>query len=192
MKKELSTKLHQKMVPSVKKAPKDYLKEPYARILIPEEDGGFSAEVLEFPGCYAQGETAGEAFTNLEKAAIAWIEVCLDQGQEIPPPSSNQGYSGRLALRMPRALHRAATHKAHRDGVSLNQCLVTAVAAWVGADNLVERMAHKIEMNFVQANFIQIIPFSGAATWAPLNLPSNAAVTVIPTPPKFERLELTP
>src|SRR5438128_12498600 len=103
MKKELSTKLRQETALSAKKTPKDYLKEPYARILIPEEDGRFSAEVLEFPGCYAQGDSAGEAFGNLEKAAIAWIEVCLAQGQEIPPPSSNQGYSGRVALRMPGA-----------------------------------------------------------------------------------------
>lgn len=67
-------------------------------------------------------------------------------------------------------------HKAHRDGVSLNQCLVTAVAAWVGVDNLVERMAHKIEMNFVQANFISITPFSGTMpSWF---LPSNAAAVI--------------
>jgi predicted RNase H-like HicB family nuclease len=147
--------------PLVKKSPratasfgrrsaKDYLKLPYARILIPGEDGRFSAEVLEFPGCYSQGDSAGEAFTNLEKAAAAWIEACQKLGQEIPPPSANQGFGGRFALRLPRSLHRLAAHKAERDGVSLNQCLVAAIAAWVGADNLFERITRKVDTHFVQ------------------------------------------
>jgi len=182
MKKELSARTSRRTVASAKKTPQDYLKEPYARILIPEENGGFSAEVLEFPGCYAQGDSAGEAFDNLEKAAAAWIEVCLEEGQEIPAPSSNQGFSGRVALRMPRALHRAAMHKAHRDGISLNQCLVTAIAAWVGADNLVERLTHKVEMNFVQANLIYITPSLGTPSWF---LPSNAAAVIPHSPVQF-------
>ncbi|KKK46677.1 hypothetical protein LCGC14_3162840, partial [marine sediment metagenome] len=41
------------------------LKRPYTRILVPEEDGSFSAEILEFPGCYADGETATDAYDNL-------------------------------------------------------------------------------------------------------------------------------
>jgi predicted RNase H-like HicB family nuclease len=126
---------------------KSYLRQPYARILIPEEEGGFSAEILEFPGCFADGETPVEAFRNLESVAESWIEASLEQGQEIPPPSANHSYAGRIALRLPRDLHRQAARKADRDGVSLNQVLVTAVAAWVGADNLFERIAHRIEMN---------------------------------------------
>ena len=132
----------------------DYLKQPYARILIPEADGTFSAEVLELPGCYAEGETADEAYRNLEAAAKSWIAVELARGQNIPPPSANHGYSGRIVLRLPRDLHRLAARKAQRDGVSLNQCLVTAVAAWVGADNLFERIAERVQVR-VQVNWIQ-------------------------------------
>lgn len=131
---------------------KSYLRLPYARSLIPAEEGGFFAEILEFPGCFAEGETPNEAFSNLESVAESWIEAALEQGLEIPPPSANETHSGRIALRLPRDLHRQAAHKAQRDGVSLNQCLVTAVAAWVGADNLFERIAHRVEMNFVQQN----------------------------------------
>jgi predicted RNase H-like HicB family nuclease len=116
--------------------PERYLAQPYARILVPDAKGGFSAELLEFSGCFAEGETANEAYANLERAASSWMEVALSQGQEIPPPSASYGYSGRLVLRLPRELHRLASQKANRDGVSLNQCLVTAIAAWVGADNL--------------------------------------------------------
>ncbi len=133
-----------------KPSPRDYLKLPYARILIREDDGRFSAEILEFPGCYSQGSSAEDAFENLERAAAAWIEACQKLGQEIPPPSANQGYGGRFALRLPRSLHRLAAHKAERDGVSLNQCLVAAIAAWVGADNLFERITRRIDTHFVQ------------------------------------------
>jgi len=66
----------------------EYLKEPYSRILIPEEDGGFSAKILEFDGCYAIGETVEEAYRNLENTARSWIGVCLDHGLDIPPPAT--------------------------------------------------------------------------------------------------------
>jgi predicted RNase H-like HicB family nuclease len=139
--------------PATKDA-KSYLRLPYARILIPETEGGFFAEILEFPGCVTEGETPDEAFHNLESVAESWIESCIEQGQDIPPPSANHRFSGKIALRLPRDLHRLATYKAQRDGVSVNQVLVTAIAAWVGADNLVDRLATKIQVNFVQANFI--------------------------------------
>jgi predicted RNase H-like HicB family nuclease len=159
---------------------KSYLRQPYARILIPEDEGGFFAEVLEFPGCFAEGETPDEAFHNLESVAESWIEACLEQGQEIPPPSANHSYAGRIALRLPRDLHRLAVHKAKRDGVSLNQVLVTAVAAWVGADNLFERIAHKIERKFVMSS----TPLSGTGSmWL---LPSDAAAVIPEFPLKVE------
>jgi predicted RNase H-like HicB family nuclease len=127
------------------KKAQSYLRLPYARILIPEADGRFSAEILEFPGCLAQGDTVDEAFADLERAAELWLNVSLKLKQPIPPPSANHGYSGKFALRLPRDLHRLVARKAERDGVSVNQCLVTAIAAWVGADNLYERMLDRLQ-----------------------------------------------
>jgi antitoxin HicB len=126
------------------KAAQDYLKEPYARILIPEEEGGYSAEILEFSGCFAEGETADEAMQALERAADAWIQAALDQGQEIPPPFRNQGYGGKIALRLPKSLHRQATEFAERDGTSLNQFLVSAIAARVGAEEFYNRLTTQV------------------------------------------------
>jgi hypothetical protein len=42
-------------------------------------------------------------------------------------------YSGKLVLRMPKSLHRHAAFAANRDGVSLNQFIVSSVAEQVGA-----------------------------------------------------------
>jgi len=114
--------------------PDEILKAPYSRVLIPEEDGTFSSEILEFPGCFAQGKTADEAFGNLEKAAKVWIEASLAQGLNIPSPAINHNYSGKIALRIPRSLHKRASQMAARDATSLNQFLVAAIASRVGAE----------------------------------------------------------
>ena len=126
------------------KTPDDYLKLPYSRVLIPDE-GSYAAEILEFPGCFSQGETPDEAIKNLEKAAWSWIQVALAQELEIPEPYLNQGYAGKIALRLPRSMHRQATRLAERDGVSLNQFLVSAIAARIGAEDFYTRLAEKIE-----------------------------------------------
>src|SRR5215212_8928092 len=89
------------------RAPEEYLQAPYARVLTPDEEtGGYTAEILEFPGCVTEGDTADEALANLEAAAEAWIEATINSGQEVPGPSLSQGYGGRIALRLPRSLHR--------------------------------------------------------------------------------------
>lgn len=62
---------------------------PYIRTVIPTE-GTFHAEMFEFPGCIATGETAGEALRNLERVAASWLYAALVQGQKIPEPL---GYS---------------------------------------------------------------------------------------------------
>ena len=123
----------------------EYLRKPYSRILIPNEEGGYSAELLEFPGCVAQGETTDEAYKNLEDAAESWIEACQETNQEIPEPFINQGFGGKIALRLPRSLHRQAARLAERDGVSLNQYLVAAVAGKVGEDDAYHRMLQQTE-----------------------------------------------
>jgi predicted RNase H-like HicB family nuclease len=124
---------------------KDYLQQPYARIVIPVEPSSFHAEILEFPGCFAQGETVEEAYTNLENAAESWIESCLSHGQEIPEPSSSLTYSGRVALRLPRNIHRKASQMAERDETSLNTYLVSAVSAKVGAEDFYNVLAQRLE-----------------------------------------------
>lgn len=134
--------------------PREYLKLPYARTVIPLEEGGFYAEILEFPGCYAQGETIDEAYKNLEIAAESWILVSLDRHQEIPEPTSSVGYSGRVVLRLPRSLHRQASKRAARDRTSLNTYLVAAVAAKVEAQDQYNMLARQMEQRMVDAALV--------------------------------------
>ncbi len=123
----------------------EILKRPYARILTPDPNGkGYTAEVLEFPGCIAEGDTPQEAYVNLEEITKSWVESTLKQGQNIPEPSTSQGFAGKIALRLPRTLHRKVVQMAERDGTSLNQFLLTAVSERVGAANLYARMIEQL------------------------------------------------
>jgi antitoxin HicB len=112
------------------KTPKEYLKGPYARVLIPDsETGTYAALIREFPGCVAQGNTVQEATSRLESAAESWIQSCLDVGQPIPEPMAARQYSGKVVLRLPRSLHHKAVEMAEAEKTSLNTLLVAAVAS---------------------------------------------------------------
>ena len=122
-----------------------YLRKPYARVIIPDDSGRYAAQVLEFPGCFAEGDTPEEAYKNLQEAAENWLDSAHSQGMAIPEPFASQGYSGTISLRLPKSMHRRAAEYAHRDGVSLNQFLVSAIAARVGAEDLLTILADKLD-----------------------------------------------
>jgi predicted RNase H-like HicB family nuclease len=133
----------------MKKTAKDYLKEPYSRVLVPESDGTYSADILEFPGCFAEGKTPNEAYANLERIAESWIEAALEQGQDIPAPIEAHNFSGRNALRIPRSIHKQAAKFAKMEDTSLNQFFLTAIAARVGAEDFAERLYNRLEAKCV-------------------------------------------
>src|SRR4030042_1314780 len=154
-----------------------YLKKPYSRILIPDlESGTYTAEILEFPGCIAQGNTPKEAYERLEKSAKAWIEAAFELSQEIPLPAFVCGYGGKSALRLPKSLHRQAAMAAGRDGTSLNQFIVTAIAEKVGAHTLYEKLTERVEQVFFQAVVNRVVYVTAplkeqATTSMPLQFP---------------------
>lgn len=116
-----------------RKQPKDYLRAPYSRVVIPDEEtGSYTARMLEFPGCVTQGDSVQDAYELLDDAAEAWIEAALELNQEIPPPAEERSYSGRVLVRLPKSVHRRAAEFAEQEGTSLNQFIVAAVAERIG------------------------------------------------------------
>lgn len=113
--------------------PNDILKLPYGRLIKPEPDGSFFAQIVEFPGCFATGESAAEAMSNLEDVAVSWVASVIASGRAVPPPAETMDYSGRLVLRMPKSLHQKASERAIVEGVSLNHFIVACVAENVGS-----------------------------------------------------------
>ena len=112
--------------------PADYFKLPYSRVVVPEDDGTFRAEIQEFPGCIATGDTEVDALAALKDVALSWLESVAAMGKAIPEPMEYLQYSGKLVLRMPKTLHRKAAVAAERDGTSLNQFIVSSVAEQIG------------------------------------------------------------
>lgn len=123
---------------------REYLKQPYSKLLMPDESGGYVAQVMEFPGCIAEGETADEAIHNLDEAMLDWLEEVIESGQRVPEPLAAQGYSGHFALRIPKWVHREAARRAQADSVSLNQRIVEAIGERLGAEGYVDRLIQKL------------------------------------------------
>lgn len=105
-----------------------YLNLKYPVLLVPELEGGYTALIPGLPGCASVGETPEEALANVEEARQLWLETAYEYGDEIPLPSTEREYSGRVLLRMPKSLHRRLAEEAEREGVSLNQYMVSLLA----------------------------------------------------------------
>ncbi|MBD2571295.1 type II toxin-antitoxin system HicB family antitoxin [Anabaena lutea] len=105
-----------------------YLNLQYPVTFYPDAEVGYVAEIKDLPGCFTQGETLEETMTNINEARELWIETAYEAGDNIPLPSTDDSYSGKLMLRMPKSLHRRLSETAEREGVSLNQYIVYLVS----------------------------------------------------------------
>lgn len=100
---------------------------PYTMIVrkVKDESGEYYvAQVLEFDGCHAHGDTAEEAIRELRIVMELWIEAKLKRGLEIPEPAIDDRFSGRFLVRTPKSLHRKLVQQAKLEGVSLNQLVL--------------------------------------------------------------------
>ncbi len=102
------------------------------RPLTKEEGGGYLVEVLDLPGCMADGETPQEAFTEVLSAIESWIKTAEEFGDPVPKPSTSEKYSGQWRLRVPKSLHAALALKAKEESVSLNTLAATLLAEGIG------------------------------------------------------------
>ena len=57
-----------------------------------ESDSAFIVEVLELPGCMADGKTYVEAVTNAEIVIQEWLETAQELGHDIPLPKGKLSY----------------------------------------------------------------------------------------------------
>lgn len=144
--------------------PMEILKQPYARRLTPDEDGGYVATIQEFAGCIAEGDTADEAVKNLEAAAESWIEARLEQNQPIPDPVLLYGYSGKIALRIPRGIHKQIAELAMAEGTSINQLILTAVSSYVGANGVVANACKQLSYRIQQTQVLRALPANAPVT----------------------------
>jgi predicted RNase H-like HicB family nuclease len=58
-----------------------------------QEDRAFIAEVLELPGCMAEGKTYKEALSNAEIIIAEWIDTARELKRPIPQPKGKLMYA---------------------------------------------------------------------------------------------------
>ena len=105
-----------------------YLDREYPFNVVADPDGGYVILFPDLPGCMTQVETLEEIGSAADEVRRLWIETEYEDGDKIPLPSYPEEYSGKFNVRMPRGLHRQLVRAAERDGVSLNQYVVTLLA----------------------------------------------------------------
>ena len=119
--------------PEVAAKVEKYLQQPYHKVVSGNAAEGFLVELMELPGCMTDGRTEAEALANVPEAMAAWLETALLDGAPIPAPFPERTYSGKVIVRMANSLHERLAQQAAREGVSLNQWLVTLLAQGAGA-----------------------------------------------------------
>ncbi len=93
-----------------------------------DDDEYWLAELLDLPGCMADGSSTDEALESLEEAKRLWIETQIEDGYEVPEPAQSHDYSGKFLVRMPKSLHYRLAMQAKREGVSLNQYVISQLS----------------------------------------------------------------
>lgn len=107
----------------------DYLSLDYTtEVKFDPVDNIYIVKVKELKDCMSHGETIQEAFDEIEVAKRLWIETAIDHGFEIPKPKSEDDFSGKFMVRVPKGIHKEITEKAVEEGVSLNQWILSVLA----------------------------------------------------------------
>lgn len=119
--------------------PVDYYLGLYYPITIYRADeGGYVAEVEDLPGCITQGETLEEVAQRIDDARKDWIQTAYEDGVRIPLPRTDEQYSGKFMVRIPKYLHRRLAEQARREGASLNQYITSILSQGASIQNAPE------------------------------------------------------
>ncbi|MBI2377861.1 MAG: toxin-antitoxin system HicB family antitoxin [Deltaproteobacteria bacterium] len=95
-----------------------------------QEDQAFLVRAPALTGCITHGATLEEALRSGLEAVELWLDEAIEHGDPIPP--TRPALSGKMTIRMPPSLHERVAEAAERDGVSLNQWVVSRL--WRGID----------------------------------------------------------
>jgi len=95
-----------------------YMSLPYTKIVVKrdDEDGlHYISNVLELDGCSGDGTTPEEALRNLDEAMECYLESCIIHGDPIPEPVSEDSFSGKFLIRVPKSLHCRLSHESQKE-----------------------------------------------------------------------------
>lgn len=112
-----------------------YLGLEYTFEVLADPTGGYVVRHPDLPGAFTQVDSLSDLAAMVEEARRLWIETAYEQGLDIPEPSyiSDDAFSGKFIVRIPKSLHKDLTHYAQQEGVSLNQYVGSLLSRAVGA-----------------------------------------------------------
>lgn len=105
----------------------------------------YEARVKELPDIAEFSETHEEAYALALDAIATTAEIFEEKGRAMPEPlDSEEDYSGRITLRLPKSLHRRLAERADEEAVSLNQYMVSILAHHGGVLSAANSRANEI------------------------------------------------
>jgi predicted RNase H-like HicB family nuclease len=137
-----------------------YLNLKYPVTIYEDPEGGFVAEIEDLPGCLTQGETLEEVHAQIDDARRGWLKVAYEEGLEISLPRTDQEYSGKFIVRLPKYLHKQLAQNARKDGISLNQYVISILSSnWHDQDLVIGEVKDiKAAMNLMLKELRRFIP----------------------------------
>ena len=89
---------------------------------IQDEDGDlYVGSFLEIPEAETYARTKEELDERMQEVLEMSIEVRRKNNEKIPEPISDDDFSGKFTLRLPKSLHKLLSIQAEKEGISLNQ-----------------------------------------------------------------------
>ena len=68
-------------------------------VFIAQEEGGYTVEVPDLPGCISEGDTFEEAYENIKEAIELYLETLEERG--VPLPERNVGRVIKMTINIP-------------------------------------------------------------------------------------------
>lgn len=96
-------------------------------VLWSEQDRCYVVTIPAWQNARTHGETLEDAVRNGRDVLKLLIDSAKRHREPMPPPQRQ--YSGNLRLRLPVSLHGRLAREAEREGVSLNQWIVSRLAS---------------------------------------------------------------
>lgn len=113
------------MTPAVRPSLEELLEANYSLELSADPAGGFAVSFPDLPGCITQVDTLEEVPSAATEIRTLWITAQFEDGFPIPEPSLPEEHSGKFNVRISKSLHRRLAASARREGVSLNQYVMS-------------------------------------------------------------------
>lgn len=118
--------------------------------LIPKQDSDgdtyWTAYFPAIPECVGGGDTPTEAMNEAYENLEIYLDYLKSQKKVIPTEYKENIFNGRIALRLPKTMHKKITEFADKEGVSTNTLIICAIEHYTGLKQFDYKLEDKIKI----------------------------------------------